>query len=362
MIVDDELLRIGSANLSSRSMGVDTECDLAAVAGGDERKRRGIARVRARLLAEHVGLPADEVERAIEAEGSLRAALDALRASDRGLVAFEPEPGHPELSPAVRAAADPEEPMLVTQTLGRLLPDIEAEERRRGRFLLPAVVLFAAGFVAWHASEGNRNVSLEALRGLMAEASFGPEVALGTLAVFALGGVLFVPSELLVLVAVVLLGPLRGGALALAGAIAAAAGGYAIGRALGLPRLVPWIGQRAYRLWRELRGSGAASVALLRLVSVSSATTVHLLSGAARVAPREYWMGTLIGFAPGFVALCLLGGLLRRMILHPGPKTAVLTAFTAIALGAIVLRSRRVFLLKKLGPSMRDQIERARYG
>ena len=35
MIVDDELVRIGSANFSRRSMGVDTECDLAVDAGGD---------------------------------------------------------------------------------------------------------------------------------------------------------------------------------------------------------------------------------------------------------------------------------------------------------------------------------------
>ena len=35
MIVDDVLARIGSANFSHRSMGMDTECDLAVDAGGD---------------------------------------------------------------------------------------------------------------------------------------------------------------------------------------------------------------------------------------------------------------------------------------------------------------------------------------
>ena len=32
MIVDDRFLRIGSANLNNRSMGTDTECDLAVEA------------------------------------------------------------------------------------------------------------------------------------------------------------------------------------------------------------------------------------------------------------------------------------------------------------------------------------------
>ena len=36
MVVDDNLARVGSANLSNRSMGLDSECDLAVAANGDE--------------------------------------------------------------------------------------------------------------------------------------------------------------------------------------------------------------------------------------------------------------------------------------------------------------------------------------
>ena len=35
MIIDDRLLRIGSANLNRRSMGTDSECDLALEARND---------------------------------------------------------------------------------------------------------------------------------------------------------------------------------------------------------------------------------------------------------------------------------------------------------------------------------------
>ena len=54
MIVDDVLARIGSANFSRRSMGVDTECDVAVDAGADPGARHGIRRVRDRLVAEHL--------------------------------------------------------------------------------------------------------------------------------------------------------------------------------------------------------------------------------------------------------------------------------------------------------------------
>ena len=56
MIVDDRLLRIGSANLNNRSMGTDTECDLAIEARNAAERAAIIATVRARLLADHCGV------------------------------------------------------------------------------------------------------------------------------------------------------------------------------------------------------------------------------------------------------------------------------------------------------------------
>src|SRR3546814_16316623 len=50
MIVDDRLLRVGSANLKHRSMGTDTECDLAPAAS-DATERQAIVHLCHRLLA-----------------------------------------------------------------------------------------------------------------------------------------------------------------------------------------------------------------------------------------------------------------------------------------------------------------------
>jgi phospholipase D1/2 len=36
LVIDDTLVRVGSSNLSNRSMGLDMECDLAIEAGGNE--------------------------------------------------------------------------------------------------------------------------------------------------------------------------------------------------------------------------------------------------------------------------------------------------------------------------------------
>ena len=128
MVVDDVLVRIGSANISRRSMGVDSECDLAVDAGHDTRVRAAIRTIRARLIAEHLGRRADEIAREIERAGSLRAVVDANASADHTLVPIELPASETPLPEAVRAAADPDEPLLpgASDLVSRVHPTIWA--------------------------------------------------------------------------------------------------------------------------------------------------------------------------------------------------------------------------------------------
>jgi phospholipase D1/2 len=78
MIVDDVLLRVGSANLNNRSMGLDSECDLLVDGRARKEVQDEIARIRCDLLAEHLGLEAGEVARCFEETGSLIACVERL--------------------------------------------------------------------------------------------------------------------------------------------------------------------------------------------------------------------------------------------------------------------------------------------
>lgn len=81
MAVDDRLLKIGSANLNNRSMGYDTECDISLEAGAEDgHLQRTITGVRNDLLAEHLGLSVEDVEKRLEeADGSIIAVIDSGR-------------------------------------------------------------------------------------------------------------------------------------------------------------------------------------------------------------------------------------------------------------------------------------------
>ena len=114
LIVDDEVLRIGSANFNNRSLGLDSECDVfidALRESGEAREAvvRTIMRLRHSLLAEHCGLDVAEVGGLIEQHSSMAAMIEAL-AADRGRVGYKhlrPLPMR-ELTETERALADNE--------------------------------------------------------------------------------------------------------------------------------------------------------------------------------------------------------------------------------------------------------------
>lgn len=98
LVIDGRLLRIGSANLNNRSMGFDTECDLAVEAiPGDARTdtmSRAMTGFRNELVAEHLATDAQAVTEALtENQGSLISAIEGLRRkSGRSLVPIEMPP------------------------------------------------------------------------------------------------------------------------------------------------------------------------------------------------------------------------------------------------------------------------------
>ncbi len=81
MIVDDRILRLGSSNLNDRSMGFDTECDVAIEGPGDL-----IDGFRTRLLSEHLDVSPEVFDAALQEKGTLIAAIESLNAPEgRGL-------------------------------------------------------------------------------------------------------------------------------------------------------------------------------------------------------------------------------------------------------------------------------------
>jgi phospholipase D1/2 len=103
MVVDDRLLRIGSSNLNNRSMGFDSECDVAVEAdpnsSDDDGVRGYITSVRHELVSEHLGVPIAALETATLESRSLLKAVEALRGQGDKLRPFTEQTVEDEDSP-----------------------------------------------------------------------------------------------------------------------------------------------------------------------------------------------------------------------------------------------------------------------
>ena len=109
MIVDDRILRVGSANMNNRSMGLDSECDLLIDSAGDKAVRRTIAGLRCDLLAEHLGSKPEHVAACFGETGSLIGCIETMRGDGRTLVPLPAEePAEPMKKMARAELLDPE--------------------------------------------------------------------------------------------------------------------------------------------------------------------------------------------------------------------------------------------------------------
>jgi phosphatidylserine/phosphatidylglycerophosphate/cardiolipin synthase-like enzyme len=130
MIVDDQWLRIGSANLSNRSMGLDTECDVVVEAQNDQGTAAAIRSFRDGLIAEHTGSTIRDVATAIGQRDGLNHAIAALGSRGRML---RPVADVEEWSDAVLstvALADPERPVSVDALVEQFAPEVEVHRAK----------------------------------------------------------------------------------------------------------------------------------------------------------------------------------------------------------------------------------------
>ncbi|CAN5649954.1 phospholipase D-like domain-containing protein [soil metagenome] len=133
MVIDDRLLRIGSSNLNNRSMGFDSECDVAVEAdlhaSDHEEVRRTIAAVRTSLISEHLGVTVDEFEAAVAEHGSFLHAVEALRGDGRTLLRFTTETVADEAGPlAENDLMDPDGvPRSLSRSVQRWIAGFTAE-------------------------------------------------------------------------------------------------------------------------------------------------------------------------------------------------------------------------------------------
>lgn len=346
LIVDDWLARVGSANLSNRSMGLDTECDLAVVAGQRADIREAISGFRDRLLGEHLDMESSAVTKALAEQGSFIQAIEHLRGSQRTLQ--ELDGSVPEaLDKMVPEAAllDPEKPLDLELLTEHVLPKDEDDGQSaksktvwiKGLALVIGLLGMAA---AWRWTPLGDWLSTDNLTDWAAglqNSLWGPIVALSS---FVVGSILAFPITVLIVVSSLVFGPVFGFVYALVGTAAGAALTYGIGHWLGRDTVRRLGGARLNRLSRQMAQRGIITVAIVRMVPIAPFTVVNMVAGASHIRFRDFMLGTLLGMGPGMLGLTVFADGVFRAFRNPQPTTIAWVVAISVALIAAILGLR----------------------
>ncbi len=332
MIIDDHMLRIGSANLNNRSMGADTECDLVFEAASQEHSDF-IAQVRRRLIGHFCGVREDDIKRN---EADLFAFIDDLSAR-RGPKSLEPidfaAPTGGEVVALAQSLADPERPLGLDRAASRMW------STRTILGVLGITAALAGLALAWYCTplSGFANVGVvSAMMSQYANLHLAPLLAI---AAFVGGGLIAFPVLVLIAATAAALGPWQGFFTAIAGVILSALLLFAIGRVLGQKRLQRLFGRRAARVQARIVGKGIIAVTLIRMVPVAPFSIVNVAAGASKLTLRDYLIGTLLGMTPGILAMSALGSQIADLARNASWSSALLlglafAAWIAICFGA----------------------------
>jgi phosphatidylserine/phosphatidylglycerophosphate/cardiolipin synthase-like enzyme/uncharacterized membrane protein YdjX (TVP38/TMEM64 family) len=307
MIVDDEWLRVGSSNLSRRSMAMDTECDATVEARGNAEVQRKIREIRDRLIGEHTGTAPEEIARRIESQGGMRKAIEASRGEKRWLGRLEaPEVAETVLSLAA-AVGDIEKPMPLDSLVRAFTPDTSGKRLPPGTKAV-IVMTFAAVVLAllWRFTPLSRALTLQTAVDWARELRNHPLAPLIVILAYTPASIVMFPRWLITMAAVIAFGAWAGFAYAMSGAVLAATASYLAGRMVHRDTVRRLAGRKLNELSRVLVKRGVIAVTLVRLVPIAPFIVVNIVMGAMRIRPHHFVIGSILGFLPGLLATTVL--------------------------------------------------------
>ncbi|MCF7935167.1 MAG: VTT domain-containing protein [Synergistales bacterium] len=357
LIVDDALLRVGTSNMNNRSMGLDTECDLALEAWSDPRLEESIRAFRNRLIGEHLDVSPEALQKAVEREGSLLRGIASLPWGERKYV-YPMEVDVPrwfDVVPLNEELLDPERPVTKEEILEKFLPEPGREGAQRGPLL--QLLLFAALLggmaLAWRYTGLQEVVNLEEVIRWVQRAQGLPGSNAAVIGVFLLGSLTAFPLTLLIVATAFVFDSFHAFTLAMTGSLAGAYASYMLGHKMGRDMVRRLAGQRINRLSRRLARQGIAAVAVIRLLPLAPFTIINVVAGASHINLRDFMLGSLLGLVPGVAAMTIFTEQLRNVMMHPTPGNILGLLGIAFGVGGMGYLLRRLL-------NRREEKKRAR--
>jgi uncharacterized membrane protein YdjX (TVP38/TMEM64 family) len=343
LIVDDRLFKVGSSNCSNRSLGVDTECDVAIESEGNSVVAAKIEEFRNRLLGEHLGVPPSRIATRLQMTNSMIQTIEDFRGTERSLkpLLVESTPVLETLSPGF-GIIDPEKPMDSEQLLEMFLPEDTRKESGGGRIKFGLLVFGALVLaILWKYGPLGEWITMDKLAAwgiLIRDHPMAPILAVGS---YILGGLVMMPLTILVAATGLIFPPMISLIVGFTGALASAAVNYFIGMKIGRETLRKLAGGKLNKISKKLAKQGLVAVISIRMLPVAPFQVVNLVMGASHIRFKDFLLGTLIGLAPGIVGISFFADSVYHSFKNPSVKSVLITVAivaTLISLSFLIQR------------------------
>ena len=345
MVADDRLAIVGSANLSNRSMGLDSECCLAVEGAAGSPAAVAIDQFRQRLLCEHLSVDAAELMAACAKEGSLIRAIETLNQPHRGLrrLDISAEPILDGTAWGVdHSYLDPEKPFMFDLMIDHFNRDDSSgsamAEMVKAAILLAGLFAVAA---AWHWAHLGDWITVRQLvqwADMLDNLSIMIPVVVGS---YIVAGFLFVPITVLIGATALVLPPWPSFFCALGGSLTSAVISYWVGRGLGQAAVQRLAGKRLGRLNRYLSRQGVLAMIMVRNLPLAPFTVINFFAGTTHIKFSHYVLGTVLGMAPGILAITFFTNGLMQFFRNPRWVSFLLVTAMAGLIGIVFWRMRK---------------------
>jgi uncharacterized membrane protein YdjX (TVP38/TMEM64 family) len=162
------------------------------------------------------------------------------------------------------------------------------------------------------------------------------------LGAYLFGSLISFPVTLLILATAFTFGPLWGSAYSFVGCLIGAAATYAVGYFMGKDFVCRLAGNKWKRIEKTLGGTGVMAIAAMRLLPVAPFTIVNVVSGAFKIPIWNYFLGSLLGLAPGIIVINFFARQFVRALRNPG-----VGSYSLLALSLVLAVAGSIWLKRK---------------
>jgi uncharacterized membrane protein YdjX (TVP38/TMEM64 family) len=233
------------------------------------------------------------------------------------------------------AVFDPERPVSPEKLIEEFVPEEVRKPGKHGLLRLGLILLVLLALsAAWRWTPLGEWLSLERISGWIDHLRGSPSAPFIILGGYIVGSLVLVPVTAMILATAFTFGPILGFGYSLSGCLLGAVVTYICGWLVGRDTVGKLSGSRVNRISRRLGKHGLSTVATVRLLPIAPFTLVNLVAGASHIRFRDFIFGTILGMAPGILAITFFEHQLERAIREPGAKSF---ALLAVLVGVIVI-------------------------